>query len=53
LVVAGTASKESINGDKSKPDVKPVIAPVPQFKPLQREFGGGTKDGWFAVFKVE
>ena len=53
LVVAGTASKESVNGDKSKPDVKPVIAPVPQFKPLQREFGGGTKDGWFAVFKVE
>lgn len=53
LVVAGTAAKESVNGDKSKPETKPVIAPVPQFKPLQREFGGGGKDGWFAVFKVE
>ena len=53
LVIGGNAVKESVNQDKAKPEVKPVLAPVPQFKPLQSAFGGGNKDAWFAVFKVE
>ena len=53
LVVGGTASKESVNRDKSMPAVPPVVEAVPQFEPIQPAFGGGTQDGWFAVFKVD
>ncbi|NBR84526.1 MAG: hypothetical protein EBS84_04335 [Proteobacteria bacterium] len=53
LVIGGSAVKESVSQDKTKPELKPVIVPVPLFKPLQGTFGGGNKDAWFAVFKLD
>ena len=40
-VVAGTAGKQD-GADKA-----------PLFKPIQKSFGGGDSDGYFAVFKTE
>ena len=53
LVIGGTAVKESVSQDKSDPTSIPVTVPTPVFKPLQGTFGGGNKDAWFAVFKVD
>ena len=53
VVIGGNAVKESVNQDKADPNSKPVTVPTPVFKPLQKDFGGGNKDAWFAVFKVE
>lgn len=53
LVIGGTAVKESVSQDKSDPTSKSVTVPTPVFKPLQGTFGGGNKDAWFAVFKVD
>ena len=52
IVIAGDAPETAGGNDKSKPDSKPVFCPTPVYSPLQPKFGGGKKDGWFAVFQV-
>lgn len=52
VVVGGSASGKNTGQDKSKPNSTPFTYGVPSYKPLQPAFGGGKKDGYFAIFRV-
>ncbi len=52
IVIAGSAREENTTSDKSNPGAPTLTYPVPRFKPLQPDYGGGKKDGWFAVFRA-
>ncbi len=47
LVIAGSAKK-----DAAPKDADAANFPVPIYKPIQENFGGGEKDGYFVVLKV-
>ena len=51
VVIAGKAVEWAKNGDKNKPDQPPISYPTAVFHPVQPAYGGGEKDGWFAVFR--
>ena len=50
IVVAGSAKEKVREPDPAKPADAPPAIPI--YKSLQKSYGGGEKDGWFAIFKM-
>jgi len=52
VVIGGSASEKCMGRDRSIPNAPEITYAVPTYKPIQPAFGGGKKDGYFAVFRV-
>lgn len=53
IVIAGSAVAENKAKDPLKPDAPEKVYPVPVYEALQPKFGGGERDGWFAVLRAQ
>jgi len=52
VVIGGSAPEKATGSDKSIPNAPEITYAVPCYKPIQQAFGGGKKDGYFAVFQL-
>jgi hypothetical protein len=52
VVIGGSATEIAKGSDKSVPNAPEITYAVPCYKPIQPAYGGGQKDGYFAIFRV-
>lgn len=52
IVIAGSAVAQNKAKDPADPNAAEKSYPVPSFDALQPQFGGGERDGWFAVLRA-